>query len=697
MSKPRILALVFFVMASLVPTLGHTAPVEFSFRPPAMEGNPFVREIWARVESPDESRLLLPAFYVGNNQWSVRTRATAKGNYRFLEASEILDGRSVPLRVELQGRDRIRPRDLDPMTGTVLIDPRSGRDFVDEMGTLYVPLGGALPWATDSPESYYPKAFADLTSAGLNWSRIWMCHWGQLNLDWVESHHGDQPAIGELSLDVARRWDRVIELAETHGIRLQVVLQHHGQYSTSKDSNWKENPWNTQLGGFLEKPEDFFTNEQARQLTRDKLRYIAARWGYSSAILSWELFNEVMWTNSRRGDAQANQAVAKWHTEMARHLRRYDVQQHLVTTSDDDLHHPLWSAMDYYQPHLYGANMVLGVQSLELDPSEIDRPIFYGEIGDDNMASLTDEQRTSGAVLPTLAWSGLFGQPTQPAQLWNLETLRQNNRWPEVRSLSGFARASGIARQLLPEVAQLTVIGGDVAPVVIEPGYYWHQGPDPTITVPLDGRLTPSLMAFRRILTDASAIPAHPFPSKMTLLLDNPAASTASLLVSRVGNHGGSLRVTLNGKWIVDEQWPAAAPQRPTPSNLKFPFRLGYGRHTLEIENPSGQDWIDLAGLDLGITAPVLTASSRRGHDRIVLWVQHRTNLLSPLPDEALTATSARIQIPDLRVGSWQVTWWDIAAGRSQISKTIDHRGGPLSLETPQILRHTAAWLERLE
>lgn len=59
-----------------------------------------------------------------------------------------------------------------------------------------------------------------------------------------------------------------------------------------------------------------------------------------------------MWTNSRRGDAADNAAVAAWHAEMARHLRRYDVHHHLVTTSDDDLTHEMWSTMDYYQPHL---------------------------------------------------------------------------------------------------------------------------------------------------------------------------------------------------------------------------------------------------------------------------------------------------------------------------------------------------------
>lgn len=696
MSPLRIFRSVLLLTLVTLPFSVLASPVEFTFQAPSSETNPFSREIWAIVESPDEQRQLLPAFYVGEERWSVRTRASQKGNYRFLSTNEIIDGRSVPLRVELLSRDRFKPRDIDQLNGTIKIDPRSGRDFIDESGRLYVPFGGSLASASGSPESYYPSAFSDLKSANLNWSRIWMCHWGQLNLDWIESKHGDPVELGTLSLEVANRWDQLINSAESQAIRLQIVLQHHGQYTTFNNSNWAENPWNVANGGFLENPEAFFTNEKARQLTRDKFRYIAARWGYSSAVLSWELFNEVMWTNSRRGDETANRAVAAWHTEMARHLRRYDVHNHLVTTSDDDLHHPLWSAMDYYQPHLYAANMVLGVQSLEIEPRELDRPVFYGEVGDDNMANLTDEQRTSGFIHPILAWSGLFGQATQPAQLWYLETLRQNDRWSEVESVGNFVRASGLSTTLLPSVAQLTVIGGDSASTKIDPGYFWQQGPNPEMDVHIDGREQPELMAFRRILTDASAVPAHPFPSKFTLNLDFPAAATAQLKINRVGNRGGSLRVTLDDVAVVDESWPAASTSRPAPSNLEFPFRIGFGRHQLVIENPTGPDWIDLAGLDFGIETPALAATARRGYGRIVLWVRHRTNLLSPASDEDLIPTSASIQIPDLAVGSWEVTWWEIGQGQPQSSQTFDHSGGPLSLPTPDVLRHTAAWLERV-
>lgn len=680
-------------------TFSVATPVEFSFRvahDPA--DNPFSRDIWAELESPDGAHLRLPAFHAEGEIWTVRARADLKGNYRFIGAEEVVQRLTSPLRVALRGKDRIRIRDADPLGVPLSIDRRTGRTFLDGSQHVYVPFGGNLPWIEgDSPAQVYAQNFARFAEHGLNWTRIWMCHWGQLNLDWLESSHGDQPALGTLSTLVARRWDAIIDAAENNRVRLQMVLQHHGQYSTVTNSNWAENPWNLDNGGFLTSPGDFFTDPLARQLTRDKLRYIVARWGYSSSIMAWELFNEVHWTNARRGDADAQAAVAAWHTEMARHIRRYDVYGHLITTSDDDLTHPLWTAMDYYQPHLYASNMILGVQSLSVDPTELDRPVFYGEVGDDHMADLTPAQRADGFAQPLLAWSGLFGTATQPAQLWYIDTIDQNDRWGELASVARFARASGLISRDYSRRTQPTVIGGDTVPWRITPGYVWERGANPEFHLAADGSEPTELMDFRRILTNASAVPAHPYPSRATFHFRAPAATQVRLEVARISNDGGSLRVTLDGNTLVNEVWPAAAVGRASPTDLSFPFRVGYGDHTLIIENPTGPEWVDLTALDLGLDVPALIAVAKQSRARTALWVRHRTNLLSPEADEDLIGTQATVQLEDHPAGTWQVTWWDPAAGRSTSSHELTHPGGTLRLDTPMILRHAAAWLERIE
>ena len=683
------------LLALVTTLLVSAAPVEFSFRPTEREGNPFAREIWAAIESPDKSTRDLPAYYAGNGVWSVRTRPDQRGAYRLLSAHEIIAHQPAPLSFQPVSSERVRVRDTDELGPAIRIDPRTSRDFLDGFGNLYYPIGGNLPWASgSSPEQYYPAAFADFQSAGLNWARLWMAHWGQLNLDWVEAEHGEQPEPGHLSLEVADRWDRIVTAAEESGVRLQIALQHHGQVTTFNNSNWAENPWNADLGGFLASPQEFFTDARARELTRMKYRYIVARWGYSSAIMAWELFNEVMWVDSRRGDDADNAAVAAWHQEMARHLRRFDVHQHLITTSDDDLQHALFGSMDYLQPHLYGSNMVLGVQQFEPPPHEFNRPLFYGEVGDDNMVGLTPEQKTTGFVHPILAWSGLFAPNAQPAQIWYVETLRRNDRWPQMQSLGRFVRASGLHRSRLPIIEHPLVLGGETAPVVVAPGHYWHRGPDPELTVPLDGRQPGELMEFRRIL--ASAEDSGGFPGRVTLHADFPAAATARLHLAGIGNRGASLRVTVDEDIVVDERWAAANEGAPAPADLTFPFRLGYGPHTIVIENPAGPQHVELGGLDLGIRAPVLTAIARRNNDRVVFWLRHRVNLLSPAPDDNLPTATATLQIDDLAAADWRLTWWDDSTGAAASSAVIHHPGGALAVPTPDVRRHIAGWLERL-
>src|SRR5664280_722291 len=83
-------------------------------------------------------------------------------------------------------------------------------------------------------------------------------------------------------------------------------------------------------------------------------RYIIARYGYSQNIESWELFNEVDWTDQF---ATNKSSVSSWHNEMAAYIKSKDVYQHLVTTSyaygyDDPATWSL-SNIDFSQTHYY--------------------------------------------------------------------------------------------------------------------------------------------------------------------------------------------------------------------------------------------------------------------------------------------------------------------------------------------------------
>lgn len=674
------------------------APVEFAFRVPAETGNPFAREVWGEVVLPHQETQIVPAFYRGNGEWAVRVRAARAGEYRLGAVTESKASLVVPVAAEPVSPTSLHVATADPSAGPIRIDPRRPRDFTDGTGERFVPFGVNLPWPDleADPDEYYPATFATAAAAGMNWTRVWMAHWSGLNLDWRPADAGPSPPLGSLALEVAARWDRLIAAAEEHGLRVQVVLQHHGQYSSSVNPNWDINPWSAANGGFLDKPEDFFTSPRARELTRRKLRYIVARWGYSPAIFAWELFNEVRWTDARLGGPEANRMVAGWHAEMARYIRSLDTERHLVTTSDDNLSHPLQDAMDFLQPHLYARNMLAAVRRFDARPELLDRPVFYGEVGEDNVPGLEPAFLESGAASLPIAWAGLMGEGPFPAQLWYAHRLARSGRFDELGALARFIRSSGLDTGASFEAFSPAITSDQRQPYQIEPGMNWHRLPPPPIHVPFDGSAPAGLGEVPTALVpvDDPRGAHEPYPSSVTLLLDYPRDATAVLRFSDAHPDGASVRVRLDGKIVAEYDWPRLPDNRrdpPAPRPNEFVLPMKPGRRTLEIENPRGPEWVGIDRLRTGLDVPRIAAAGKRTDNRIVLWMYHRVGVFSATPPPPAQAT---LHLPNVPAGRWRVTWWDVVHGEPTAVSNIDHPGGTLDLETPPVTRHTAAWLE---
>jgi len=165
-----------------------------------------------------------------------------------------------------------------------------------------------------------------LARAGGNWCRTWMCAWWTA-LEWSHEYESHYHGLGKYSLQNAWKLDRFLEACERNDVYVQLVLNNHGQFSLHVDSEWKDNPYNSELGGPLETPEDYFIDERAKELFRNRLLYILSRYGAYSHIMAWELWNEVDLTHQYQSDWSSI-----WHVEMARFLRTLDPYRHLITT-----------------------------------------------------------------------------------------------------------------------------------------------------------------------------------------------------------------------------------------------------------------------------------------------------------------------------------------------------------------------------
>lgn len=666
------------------------APVEFRFMLPAARGgeDPFARELWAEVTTPSGATLRLPAFYLGDDTFAVRARPDEAGTYRLGGVGETTGGRrhddlavrpASPARVEIAPGRRMRL----PAVGR---DPRDARAFRDSDGRVFLPVGANVAWPEGECVPYYRGALAAFAKNDLNWMRVWMVHWGALNLDWINGEGAVSPNPGTFDPAVARRWDELVAAAGENGVYLQIVFQHHGQFTTGANSNWSVNPWNAaNPGGFLKSPEDFFTDAGARRLTARKYRYIVARWGWSPAVFAWEFFNEVHWTDAWARGRQAE--VARWHAEMADLVRSVDVYRHLVTTSTDYLRSATYAKMDFYQPHLYAANLVAGARSYDPPAATLDRPVFYGEVGHDHLP-VPAAAKEAGLTLVPPAWAALMGQGLMPAQPWEGARLLARGLAGELGAVHRFATRGGLLAHREAKPFSAVVETDARVPLRIAAGQIWQRRAAPELVVPTDGREEPGFADIPGVLVGSKASLDDGFPGRATYHFDLPRASTLRVHVKGIGAGGSSLRVSLDGRTVVEKSWPAGAAGWPAA----FPFEAAAGRHTLVVENPGGPDWIEVPAIDLGLDIPALAAIGRRDDAFVALWLWRRDALYAV---EAPPPVAGTLCLEDVPAGTWAITWWDTTVGQPGEPVSVKHPGGTLRVATPPVARHTAVVLTR--
>ncbi len=420
--------------------------VRGEFRPPhgsVVTTPAFVYRSFAQARLPDGREQLTPE---GDLEWRVRFTPTRPGRWRWRWVRETSAG------VETGGWSSfvvgLPDRDWH---GFLRRSERDDRHLVFDDGTPFFAVGENLAWYDHRGTFAYEDWMAKLAASGVGYVRLWMPSWAfglvyapaELD-DWTER------------LDRAWQLDRVLELAERHGLRVMLSVQNHGPFDLDGffGTEWNASLWNAANGGPLSEPSEFWADPEAREVFRDYLRYVVARWGHSATILCWELWNEA----DLAEQPATIDPVVDWHREMARHLRALDPNRHLVTTSTSDelmtfvswlgnfpiedyplLFDPVWALpeIDFVQLHTYQ----IGATTFQLAANDFlatlvarmrqhGKPVLVAEAGVDFRgpaeALLADPD---GHGFHDLLWAGVFSESFGTAMSWWWDNVVDPEDW----------------------------------------------------------------------------------------------------------------------------------------------------------------------------------------------------------------------------------------------------------------------------
>src|SRR4030095_13868339 len=140
-------------------------------------------------------------------------------------------------------------------------------------------------------------------------------------------------------------WDEILDSAARHGVYLKLVVDEKNEWIRNviqRDGT---------VGEFDNNNFSAPPDTKVRWLQEAWWRYLIARWGYSTAIHSFEYINEGDPYNGNHYNAA--QAIAKY-------IHEHDPSQHMVTTSfwhsfpnTEFWSNPKYDALDYADVHAY--------------------------------------------------------------------------------------------------------------------------------------------------------------------------------------------------------------------------------------------------------------------------------------------------------------------------------------------------------
>jgi hypothetical protein len=544
-------------------------------------------------------------------------------------------------------------------------------------GDQYIPVGQNMAWQSNNKYLDFKNWTDKMAANQANFIRLWQCAWG-LGIEWKGAPY---EGLKKYRQDNAFYTDKLLEECNVKDIYMMLCINHHGMVSSNVNPNWPDNPYNAVNGGPCVNTWDYFTNATAKNLHKNRLRYIIARWGYSRNIMSWELFNEVEWTDNF--DTYKTQ-IKDWHKEMAAYIQTKDPFDHLVTTSfaHDNNDAATWNLpeIDFTQTHYYNGSpnveavLVGGVRSYL---TQFAKPTLTGEFGiESGNISLTTID-PNGIYFHNSLWATMFGGGMGAGASWWWDNfIEPQNLYTHYKGPATLAAKIPFVTGNF-KTANATTTGGGNADLTFSPVYDWGIAPANSFAIAGDGTLSPASTQLCKYLYGSVWNTQNRNPP--TFAVTYPAAG--QFRVSVAGSIGTSPRISiyLDGVLILNQS---------AATNTTYSIDVTAGFHSIKVDN-LGTDWAQINSYTFtNIGSPINTyVLKSKDSLQAAGWVHNKKYNWQQVKDIGIPAAvnGAAISLPQIANGSYLVKWFECQNGTELSASTIVVANNILQFNCPSL------------
>ena len=397
-----------------------------------------------------------PHFY--NNGWRIRFTPPYTGTWQFKIMAHDYTGATAQMPSDTTAYYSFTCNSVQNAEGFIsLANSRFLKRDVVNAGVRqyhsFFPIGPNVAWYDCNDYGTYEEPFGiyeyenriDSMTGKANYLRVWLSRYQAISLygpEYTQTNLSGNHVVyfnNTINQKDSAELDHIINYAKQQGVSIMPCVFCFGDFRTSNSqepgdpSIWANNPFNTLLG--LENPCQFFTDDEAKTITKNLLRYIVSRWGYATNIVSWELWNEVeLLFHMCDGNKHIEQDVLAWHEEMWDYLLSIDTHKHCVSTSMAGvntypyLYSLLYEHLDFVQIHKY-EDIQIAESRYQVPQRLLNRvnnchtqypvkPCFVGEFGFGQGYSTHVAKDPYGVNLHNSLWASVFSSSMGTASFW---------------------------------------------------------------------------------------------------------------------------------------------------------------------------------------------------------------------------------------------------------------------------------------